>query len=60
LAWDTPPFGVPLKSKARWLRPVLRVRVRYLNGSGKLRHATLCGLNLAIVPPSWSEAVSID
>jgi hypothetical protein len=43
LASDMPPVGSPPRSKARWLMPLLQARVRYLKGSGKLRHATLCG-----------------
>jgi hypothetical protein len=29
------------KKGAAWMRPELRVRVRYLKGSDKLRHATV-------------------
>lgn len=36
--------GMPLGRKAQRLRPELRVRARYLKGSGKLRHATFSGL----------------
>ena len=31
-------------SKASWCRPEFSVRVRYLKGSGLLRHAALAGL----------------
>lgn len=34
----------PRSKKARWLEPCLRVRVRHLKGSDKVRHATVVGL----------------
>ena len=40
---EKPPFRMA-KSKAQWMRPEMRVRVRYLKGSDKLRHATVLRL----------------
>lgn len=36
-----PPLSVEKRKSARWIDPVLRVRVQHLKGSGKLRHATI-------------------
>ena len=36
--------GLKIRS-ANWVRPELRVRVKHLRCSGKLRHATLCGIS---------------
>jgi DNA ligase D-like protein (predicted ligase) len=44
LATEHPPVPNTRSTTAAWLQPALRVRARYLKGSDKLRHATLCGL----------------
>jgi ATP-dependent DNA ligase len=43
LRTEKPPLPVKLK-QGLWVRPLLRVRARYLKGSDKLRHATMKGL----------------
>jgi bifunctional non-homologous end joining protein LigD len=43
LAADRPAINIGVRD-ASWLRPQIAVRARYLKGSDKLRHATLCGL----------------
>jgi hypothetical protein len=32
------------KAQASWVEPEMKVRIRYLKGSGKLRHATVIKL----------------
>lgn len=44
LATTRPALKIAKRRGASWLRPELRVRVRYLRGEEKLRHATLLGL----------------
>ena len=44
LAADVPAVPVARGTVASWLHSALHVRARYLKGSDKLRHATLCGL----------------
>jgi DNA ligase D-like protein (predicted ligase) len=44
LAVEGPPLPIARGTAASWLHPVLQFRARYLKGSDKLRHATLCGL----------------
>jgi bifunctional non-homologous end joining protein LigD len=44
LAAEAPAIAMAKDAQAVWLRPELMVRSRYLKGSDKLRHATLCGL----------------
>jgi bifunctional non-homologous end joining protein LigD len=46
LSTGEPIAGAPRKAPAQWLRPELRVRARYLKGSGKLRHATVAGFGV--------------
>lgn len=41
LTRDRPLAGMPRTKRARWLNPSMRVRVRHLKGSDKLRHATV-------------------
>ena len=38
---DRPPPGMPRSKRARWIDPKMRVRVRHLKGSEKVRHATV-------------------
>lgn len=38
---DKPLAGMPRSKKARWIEPQMRVRVRHLKGSDKVRHASL-------------------
>lgn len=38
---SAPALSMPRKAEARWTEPQMRVRVRYLKGSDKLRHATV-------------------
>jgi bifunctional non-homologous end joining protein LigD len=44
LGCGIPAIPVSSAGRARWIRPKLRVRVRYLNGGNQLRHATVRGL----------------
>ncbi|MGR6331356.1 non-homologous end-joining DNA ligase [Sphingomonas sp. XXL09] len=41
LTRDRPLAGMPRSKKARWIEPLMRVRVRHLKGSDKVRHASL-------------------
>lgn len=43
-----PAIALPRPIVAQWVEPRLRVRVRYLRGSDKLRHATIKGLRSVI------------
>jgi bifunctional non-homologous end joining protein LigD len=44
LKQDRAPIRMVKRPGARWMRPEVRVRVKYLKGSDKLRHASLLGL----------------
>lgn len=44
LTSPSPIVPVPRAEPSTWVRPGMSVRVRYLKGSDKLRHATLCGV----------------
>ena len=39
-----PPLPMGKRPGVQWVRPELRLRVKYLKGADKLRHATLVGL----------------